>query len=175
MTSGIYKLTFDDGTFYIGKSIDVEKRWEQHYNDLKRGKHSKKMQEAYRVNGTMPIAKLLMEAHPDHIDILETIFVQSSLGPLSLNTAGTVHVEADDLDLFDNCNPKVWQISTFEHIRVINYLHDEVDKLQAQIDSDKGVHQLKRQVEYFKKLAVDNQIEVQKYKNRGFLARLFNF
>jgi group I intron endonuclease len=44
--SGIYRITQEDtGRVYVGSSIDIENRWKQHVNQLKRGIHvNKKMQ-----------------------------------------------------------------------------------------------------------------------------------
>ena len=37
--SGIYKITVNDYYIYIGQSVDIEKRWSAHLNELKRNKH----------------------------------------------------------------------------------------------------------------------------------------
>lgn len=70
MTCGIYKLTFPNGKFYIGKSINIEKRWEQHANDMRSGKHTKKLQNEFNIWDTY-IQEVIFECHPDHIDIME--------------------------------------------------------------------------------------------------------
>lgn len=49
MTCGIYKIynTIEDKC-YIGQSLDIEKRWKGHVNELKKGKHiNKKLQLAF--------------------------------------------------------------------------------------------------------------------------------
>lgn len=40
MNSGIYKITTPDGSFYIGGSKNLKRRWREHRNDLKRGDHA---------------------------------------------------------------------------------------------------------------------------------------
>lgn len=61
MTCGIYKIEFK-GTdrVYIGQSIDIEKRLIVHLSRLRRGVHSKKMQEAFRVYGVPNITILVI-------------------------------------------------------------------------------------------------------------------
>lgn len=39
MTIGIYKLEFEDGSYYIGKSVNIEDRYNGHLSSLKRNKH----------------------------------------------------------------------------------------------------------------------------------------
>lgn len=39
-TCGIYQITADDGRFYIGKSVNIRKRWKQHKNQLRSQTHN---------------------------------------------------------------------------------------------------------------------------------------
>lgn len=39
MTCGIYRLTMPSGSFYIGSSKDIEKRFRQHLADFRSGRH----------------------------------------------------------------------------------------------------------------------------------------
>jgi hypothetical protein len=41
--SGIYKITHSNGSYYIGKSVDIFSRWQSHYTDIKSNKHSSPM------------------------------------------------------------------------------------------------------------------------------------
>lgn len=75
MTSGIYQLTFANGDTYIGKSVDVERRWDQHWKDLENGKHAKPMMQAFYASSMKVDAKLLLEVHPDLLDEYEGLYI----------------------------------------------------------------------------------------------------
>ncbi len=82
MTSGIYELTFKNGSNYIGQSIDIENRWKQHADKLLKGTAAIKMQSAYDAYG-FPDAEVIFECHKDYLDIMETYFIHQN--PNSLN------------------------------------------------------------------------------------------
>lgn len=71
-TCGIYKLIFCNYGQYIGKSINIEKRYTEHLLKLQKGVHTKSMQKAYDISG-IPILKILQVCHKDWLTILETI------------------------------------------------------------------------------------------------------
>jgi hypothetical protein len=83
MKSGIYQLTIGPYT-YVGKSVDIPQRWEQHYAKLNKGTAAKNMQLAYDQYGTVH-TKVLLEAHPDLLDEYEGYYI-NTLEP-DLNTA----------------------------------------------------------------------------------------
>lgn len=74
MTIGIYKLTFADGSFYIGKSINIEKRYYMHKYDLLSGTSSKKLLEAFQRNDYSPPSLEILELCS--IDNLESLEIQ---------------------------------------------------------------------------------------------------
>ena len=53
MTSGIYRIYCkSEDKSYIGKSINIEERWKNHLNGLKKGKHhNKKLQKDFNKYG----------------------------------------------------------------------------------------------------------------------------
>jgi excinuclease UvrABC nuclease subunit len=51
MTCGIYKLTFSSGLFYIGKSLNIEKRWQQHFDSMQKNKSAAAVQAQYNMLG----------------------------------------------------------------------------------------------------------------------------
>ena len=53
MTSGIYRIYCkSEDKSYIGKSINIEERWKNHLNGLKKGKHhNKKLQKVFNKYG----------------------------------------------------------------------------------------------------------------------------
>lgn len=74
MTSGIYQLTFSSGNTYIGKSVNIENRWKQHYDKLKKGAAASSMQAEFNNHGT-PSGSIVFECHQDHIDLVEACFI----------------------------------------------------------------------------------------------------
>ncbi len=84
MTTGIYRITFPDGSDYIGKSINVEERWRQHIDKMEKGTAAKPMQMKWDKYRDFK-AELLIECHEDHIDILEETLI-ARLDPI-LNTS----------------------------------------------------------------------------------------
>lgn len=82
MPSGIYKLTFSDGSFYIGKSISISNRWKQHHDKFLKGKAASNMQEAYNKYGA-PNGEIVFQCHKDHIDIAEEMLINRLKPPLN--------------------------------------------------------------------------------------------
>lgn len=74
MTSGVYELKFANGDRYIGKSINIETRWKQHFDKLTKGTAAKNMQSAFNRYGA-PDGDILLECHSDHIDIMEAVYI----------------------------------------------------------------------------------------------------
>ena len=77
MTTGIYQLTFSSGKRYIGQSIDVEARWKQHTDKFRKGTAAKPMQAEFHASG-YPDADLLLECHKDHLDMMESMYINSN-------------------------------------------------------------------------------------------------
>lgn len=99
MTSGIYKLTFSSGKVYIGKSENIELRWQQHYASFVKNTHSKKMQREYNQYGN-PEYEIVLYVHPDHIDIYESIYIQLYWGPNCLNGNRPKPINAQDAEKY---------------------------------------------------------------------------
>ena len=85
MTCGIYKLEFPSIGVYIGQSVDIERRIGEHFLNLKSGKHTTKLLEAYTLVG-LPKVTILQECHKDFLDYLESVWLSSQRLPI-LNTA----------------------------------------------------------------------------------------
>lgn len=94
--SGIYKLTFPGGSTYIGKSVDIERRWREHAESMRKGTAAKKMQNAYILEG-FPDSEVLLECHPDHIDLMESVFIIAQ-NP-SLNTGIPIKLQQSEIDI----------------------------------------------------------------------------
>jgi GIY-YIG catalytic domain len=86
MDSGIYRLTYQTGETYVGKSIHLATRWKQHFDKLKKGTAAKNMQDAFYASGCrFPRTEVLLYCHPDLLDYYEGFFI-NDLKP-ALNTA----------------------------------------------------------------------------------------
>lgn len=75
MTCGIYTLNFD-GTHkvYVGQSITIESRYSTHKYYLKKGVHSKKLQEAYMLYG-MPTISIIKKCPQAELDSEELKYI----------------------------------------------------------------------------------------------------
>lgn len=97
-TSGIYKLTFTNGDFYIGKSANIERRMCEHRDALHRGEAAAKLQKAYYAcHDVPPNFEVLLECHPDHIDLMEAYYIRR-LRP-KLNSTSGMKVSDVELDV----------------------------------------------------------------------------
>lgn len=144
MKSGIYLLEFSDGSFYIGKSTDIDKRWNQHRKNMSDGKHTKKVQEAFNRCGA-PTFRVVMWCHADHIDIMETYYINEAWGsPKLLNTTKPPKFSQKELNILEQTlDSEIWSISTFEHLLSISNTQEELRKLKGTVSKSKSVSKLK--------------------------------
>jgi group I intron endonuclease len=72
MKSGVYKITnVKNGKFYIGSAKDIDRRWWEHKNDLKKNKHiNPKLQHAWDFYGETNFDFIILE------NTDETVLVQ---------------------------------------------------------------------------------------------------
>ena len=141
MDSGIYKLTFSNGQFYIGKSENIPKRWKTHQVNFQKGQHTKKMQAVYDLHGP-PEYSVILDVHQDHIDIYEGILIAAAWGPQLLNTTKPKPLsreEADEyLHLYDNlefngCSVMLW--STLDQVKTLKKVYAEKLALEGENNS----------------------------------------
>lgn len=154
MTCGIYKLTFPSGRTYIGKSINIEERWKQHFDKLSKGKAAKNMQAEYDSYGE-PSGEVFFECHADHLDIMEETLI-ARLNP-ELNTTRC----PDRLDgIYDDEFEYVvgwFSMSTVDHINTIAKYTLEKRELAEQLEAE--VENTEWQEEFIKKLGVERSDE----------------
>lgn len=145
MKSGVYLLTFSNGATYVGKTIDFERRWREHFDKMQRGKAAKNMQEAYDRYG-LPRPSVLVECHCDHIDLMETYYI-CKLHP-SLNSVGGVNVSSKELEILES-NPELLKQSTPWHLNKIRELFYYKKKfLERDDDYKKVIEEVGRRVTY---------------------------
>ena len=130
MTSGVYKLTFRSGKDYIGKSINIDNRYKDHLKAFESRKASAKMQEEYDKWG-VPELSIILETHPDHIDILESHLI-GFLRP-ELNTQVPLGLPKSDLEyILDHRD--FLKYSTVNLIRYCIEKDNQYDKLLMQYE-----------------------------------------
>lgn len=136
MTSGIYKLTFKSGRFYIGKSVDIPARWRQHYDKLRKGMGAVRLQiEFNRYHDYNQ--EVLLECHPDHIDIMETYFINYSNKELMLNTTFPAPLSrAEYQPILENLG--TLKFSTSDHISSLANQNAEIKTLQLEVSKLKA-------------------------------------
>jgi len=118
MSSGIYVLEFATDLYYIGKSDNIPRRWEEHRQSFIKGSHTKRMQHAYNRYG-MPQFRVVLECHKDHIDVMESIVIHYNASITNLvNGNKPAKVPEDDTELLINADDEL-KLSTAEHIRLL--------------------------------------------------------
>jgi hypothetical protein len=127
MASGIYRLTFSSGKFYIGKSLDLETRWKQHFNKFATGKAARPMQIEYDRCG-LPDTEVMFYCHQDHIDIMEEWLIDEYKCGDMLNTTYPKITRSDEIATLINRNNDLLKLSTWEHLQLLDTLKQEVSK-----------------------------------------------
>lgn len=192
MRSGIYKLIFPSDKYYIGKSEDIQARWKQHYASFEKGTHSKRMQEEFNRHGH-PEGIVLLDCHRDHIDLMESLFIEDNQGPLCLNGNAPKAVGLWEREVLLN-NVESLEVSTAVHIKVLNDYDAKIKKLESKVENllaqgirlpeetietmleakdlltlqDQGIYQLEAE------LAQANN-KVRQYENMSLFKRIFSY
>lgn len=134
MASGIYRLTFSSGKYYIGKSLDLETRWKQHFNKFATGKAARPMQLEYDRCG-LPQTEVIFDCHRDHIDILEELLIDQFKGPDMLNTTYPEVTRTDEVAILINNSRDLLHLSTFEHLELLHRVETRITEMRAEKES----------------------------------------
>jgi hypothetical protein len=134
MTSGIYTLEFSDGSTYIGKAVDIERRWAQHNDNFLKGKAATKLQAKYDRYGS-PKYTVAHEIHADHIDLLESILIANNRGnPALLNTTSGHKLDPGAADTICKHYSLLTE-STADHLeKIVDYASTMI-KMQTEIEN----------------------------------------
>jgi hypothetical protein len=130
MTSGVYQLTFPSGRKYIGKSINIEQRWKQHYDKMVRGKASAAMQREWNTYRDWK-SEILVECHEDHIDVVEACFIARNRPELNTTRPRDPYPDKSVTQLstlFDS-----FKYSASDHATTIDHLAGQVTECKAKI------------------------------------------
>lgn len=165
MTSGIYKLTFSSKNFYIGKSINIENRWKQHFDDFKKGVHAVNMQHEFDTYG-FPTTHIVWTCHPDYLDIMERLTI-SELKP-SLNTVFPEPFDPEDADLLASKPPQL-QHSVPTLIRDHLLIHAKLAQLK-----DNGVY-LPEEVKDLEMQIKVMEKRLKEFEDLPLFSRIFNY
>lgn len=183
MTTGIYQLTFDSDKFYVGKSVNMEERFIQHIDKMRKGMAAKPMQREYDQCGP-PEQSFLYTCHEDHIDFLEPIFINQLRDGGMLNTAftDTSHITSRDIERV-NSSGDLLEISTIGHLHIITELQEQLEA------KDVSIEDLEDTIEVYKSeglvipadyVELEDTIstkvqELQRLKNLSLWDRIFNY
>lgn len=136
---GVYKLEFEDGSYYIGQSLNIQKRLKDHYGYLLRGvHHSYKVQQKYDKVKKLPSHKIIKYCDTSELNKIEDSLIDLS-DPMCLNVkaggdnnfginAPTAKYNVSDLELaffllVDNPGILHKEVASFVGID-INTVHD---------------------------------------------------
>jgi hypothetical protein len=136
MTSGIYKLEFPGGLFYIGKSENIERRWEEHRKKFETGKAAKPMQAAFQ-NFGYPNAHILCRAHRDNIDVLEAAYISAAMerhGNMCLN------ISIPEDPGFRQYEDDIANMSFKEQMDCIKKLRKDVERCETELEQQELDH-----------------------------------
>lgn len=194
MSSGIYKLTFRSGYYYIGKSNNIERRWKEHFTKFQKGTAAKNMQAEYDRWGD-PSCEVMISCHEDHIDLMEAALISGNRGPQILNATFPTPPDSEDLDVFTKWGYQTLQYSTANHIRHIVKQQKEIENLKEiisnhevefeeleeeyqenleEIKNGTVIRELELNLIRAQELAISRLEEINRLKRRTWLQRLFN-
>lgn len=185
MNSGIYRLDFSNGQFYIGKSENIPKRWKTHQKNFEQGTHTKKMQAVYDAYGP-PEYRVIANIHPDHIDVYEGIFIQRCWGPNLLNTTKPRPIDPQlvdrYIDIYDrlqlnNTSCMLW--STLDHCELLEKFFQQAQDADQRIEQleESGIvipEEVQDKVDNLRWELQQERLRVQKLLNRTLWQRITN-
>jgi hypothetical protein len=77
--TGIYKITFPNGHYYIGQAVDLNRRYRNHLLDLKKNKHAnKRLQYCWDKYGEFSF-EILEECNYDKLDDIENKYLRENV------------------------------------------------------------------------------------------------
>lgn len=129
MTSGVYQITFPSGNRYIGKSVHIEERWKQHYDKMVKGKAAANMQAEWNKWQDWD-AEILVECHPEHIDVVEACFIARNNPELNSDRPADPYPDLtkEHVELIFN----MFRYSSYELIKLYSDSRNEAEKLEEE-------------------------------------------
>lgn len=185
MDSGIYRLTFGNQYFYIGKSENIPKRWATHRKNFEQGTHTKKMQQAYDSFGP-PEYYVMLECHPDHIDLYESYFIHQCWGPAILNTTKPRRLDPDDEEALGELYDRVtmngtscMQWGTVQHVQQLEILYQQATAANQRIEQleESGIvipEEVQERVDVLREQLRDKNAQINRLMKRTLWQRITN-
>ena len=98
---GVYAITCDDGRSYVGGTLNIRKRWGDHHQTLRVGRHRNRLlQQAWDLLGESAFTFTVLEEVPEgadllaaeqrHIDRLKAVETGFNLAPKAGSSSGVV-------------------------------------------------------------------------------------
>lgn len=114
MTIGVYKLLFKDGSFYIGRSSNIEKRFSTHKNDLKNNKGSKKLLSTYKSVGAPTDYEILEVCETVADSIIKEVYwikhLSATILGLNVSPGGEDILQGEDAHNALHSNKEIEQV-----------------------------------------------------------------
>jgi hypothetical protein len=173
----------------VGKSLDLETRWKQHFNKFATGKAARPMQLEYDRCG-LPQTEVIFDCHRDHIDILEELLIDQLKGPDMLNTTYPQVNRTDEVSILINNSRDLLNLSTFEHLELLHRVERKITEIREQKqESDDALESMRANgyiidQDYRDALALTNKFkdryfehkrELQRLQKLSWWDRLFNY
>jgi prefoldin subunit 5 len=188
MATGIYKLDFSDGTYYIGQAVDIDVRYKQHCKELLDKKHSVKMNEAFCKNARiLPKLSIMIECHRDYLDIFECFFIYKYNSDRLLNTTmpkdilgGLTQSALDTLvenrfnSIINIIDILATQVGKIEGLKIsLEEAEDEIDRLEhrrsleeLERDTKKRIRRLQDQVKFLTNITEEKETSLRDLENQ---------
>ena len=186
MDSGIYKITFYTGHFYIGKSDNIPQRWKTHSRNFAQRTHTKKMQALYDQCGE-PQYEVLLWVHPDHVDIYERVVIHGLWNELILNTTKPKALSQQEADRYMELysqltldGTSVMLHPTLAHLQALEQTTQhlrETEQRLAQLE-DAGVvlpHETQQRISSLEATIRSQRGELHRLQNLSLWDRLFYY
>lgn len=187
--SGIYKLDFGDDYFYIGKSKDIERRWKEHHIKFQKGTATRNMQEAFNRYG-YPKKEVILEVHPEHLDVLEPILIHNNWNEYILNTTHEscatdmedAHLPLVKESLGNLCRRILQQNSRIEDLEVkldtelenFNEILEDIKDGTALATAERELKIMEESRDRYKEISETRSKKILRLRSRGLFARIFN-
>ncbi len=185
MTSGIYKLEFTNGYFYVGKSNNIERRWDEHYNKFEKGTAAKPLQNLFDRLG-YPDTEILLRCHEDNIDVMEAAYIHSGLKKYGRHKCLNTNIPKDPD--FTSFELNVVTKSLKEQMEWVVELQKQIEQYENELEQQEVDHrrevlsiedgrkvlELERDLANLAETIEYLNEDIRKLKNRNWFQRLFN-
>ena len=174
MNSGIYVLKFPSGKYYIGKTNNFTRRWNEHAEKMRKGTAARSIQLAYEEEG-FPTASVLFECHPDHTELLEKYYIAGNTGPNMLNSTIPATGDQEELDIL-NANNETLKNSTASLCVALSNAdrkHTEVCKKLEEVKRGTRIPELEQELAQSYNDIVRYGNELHRVQNLGLWDRIF--